>query len=198
MPHSPGGTLVFSRPDAGHAVCIADEPARGGFRVLQTRRGSSDRTIEAVQMAGRTEPRPRILVAEDDDTLRRLITAVLRDDGYEVIEASDGLALLDGIGEAVARYGGGKRAVSLIVSDIRMPELDGLDVLTALRCSSWGTPVILMTAFSSAETRLEARRLGALVVLNKPFALDELRTLVCRTLTPALPTTLPAPTKITA
>jgi DNA-binding NtrC family response regulator len=79
-------------------------------------------------------------------------------------------------------YGLGREAVSIIVSDIRMPGLDGLGLLTALRCASWTTPVILMTAFGSSETHEEAARLGA-VVLDKPFDLERLGALAERVAT---------------
>ena len=118
-----------------------------------------------------------VLVAEDDPSLRRLIVTVLQDAGYAVVEAQDGAQLLDEIEELLA----GPRTRSdsfLIVTDINMPGLTGLDVLAILRCASARTPVVLITAFGDAETRAEARELGAVTVLDKPFTVDLLRDVV--------------------
>jgi CheY-like chemotaxis protein len=120
--------------------------------------------------------RRQVLVAEDDPSLRRLIVTVLRDAGYDVVEAADGPELLERI-EALA-----KRQVPsdafVVVSDVKMPGLTGLDVLAILRCASARTPVVLITAFGDAETHAEARELGAVRVLDKPFDLDVLRAVV--------------------
>lgn len=122
--------------------------------------------------------RPRVLLAEDDPAMRELIASVLRQDGYDVLEARDGEELLDSIGHVVDRPGACQESIAMIISDVRMPSLSGLDVLAALRCAFWRTPVILITAFGSEETHAEAGKLGVLAVLDKPFPLDDLRTLV--------------------
>jgi len=124
-----------------------------------------------------------VLVAEDDRAMRELITTLLRDAGYDVVEACDGAQLLDRIGDLAGRLHG-RNAIALIISDIRMPGLTGLDVLAALRVAYWRTPVILITAFGSEESHAEADQLGALAVLDKPFALDDLLALVRRTVAP--------------
>jgi len=120
---------------------------------------------------------PRVLVAEDDATLRGVIAAVLRGDGYEVVEAADGLALLDLIETALTKRRERSEAF-LVIADINMPGLTGLDVLAILRCAFAITPVILITAFGDDETRAEARELGAAGVLDKPFSIDALRAAV--------------------
>jgi CheY-like chemotaxis protein len=118
-----------------------------------------------------------VLLAEDDGAMRRLIASVLRTDGYDVHEVGDGVALLEEIESTLgARH---ERADSfLIVADINMPGLSGLDVLAILRCAFAATPVVLITAFGDAETHAEARELGALTVLDKPFDVDALREIV--------------------
>ena len=126
--------------------------------------------------------RRHVLVAEDDPAMRDLIATVLRDDGYSVVAACDGSELLDRVGELAERQQAGTEAIALIISDIRMPGLTGLDVLAALRCARWRTPVILITAFGSDESHSEAYQLGAVAVLDKPFSLERLRALVRRTL----------------
>ena len=144
-------------------------------------------TLEGVTGRGATEARPvgpsvvgrrrRVLVAEDDAALRRMIATVLRADGYEVIEAGDGLELLGHIESILA----GERARSdefVILADVNMPGLTGMDVLAILRCTFAATAVILMTAFGDREVYAEARELGAAAVLDKPFNLDALRAIV--------------------
>jgi DNA-binding response OmpR family regulator len=113
----------------------------------------------------------RILVAEDDPEMRRLVVETLRRDGYEVHEANDG-------GKLLVHLAQGNRAnydhVDLIVSDIRMPVCTGLQIVEALRNVRCEVPIILMTAFGDEETRALAERLGA-VLFDKPFEMDDLR-----------------------
>lgn len=124
-----------------------------------------------------------VLLAEDDQAFRRLVASVLEADGYEVVEAADGVALLAGIETALTIRR--ERAESfLIVADVRMPGLSGLDVLAILRCANRATPVILITAFGDEATHAEGRELGAAAVFDKPFDLDELRATVLETIPP--------------
>jgi two-component system cell cycle response regulator CpdR len=115
----------------------------------------------------------RILVAEDDAEMRRLIVEALRKDGHDVIEASDGGQLQVAIADesfrdpALSQLGG-------VVSDVRMPVCGGLDVLERLVLRQQHVPFILITAFGDDETRRRAKRLGALL-LDKPLSLDVLR-----------------------
>ena len=122
-----------------------------------------------------------ILLAEDDDAFRDLLASALRDDGHVVLEARNGLELLDEI-EACVRSPR-RPPIGLIISDVRMPEFSGLDVLGAIRCAAWRTPGILITAFGSPETHAEAEEMGALLTLDKPFDLDVLRAAVQEVLT---------------
>jgi DNA-binding NtrC family response regulator len=121
-----------------------------------------------------TGARTPILVAEDDLEMRRLIAATLRDEHYEVLEAADGIALLDLI-EAAARTG---MAYAAIVSDVRMPLLSGMDALAVLQATSADVPVILITAFGDGDTHEEAHELGAFAILDKPFDMSALTTLL--------------------
>ena len=121
----------------------------------------------------------RVLLAEDDREMRRLLAEGLRQDGYDVIESSDGLDLCDCIYEFRTKIGNGRFFdVDLIVSDIRMPWVSGLEVLQELRVTNRETPVILITAFGDEQTHLQAYRLGAVAVLDKPFDLDRFREVV--------------------
>jgi len=118
----------------------------------------------------------RVLLAEDDDQMRMLVAAALRADGHHVVEARDGRALLDEIGSELLGERPGQ-LTDLIVSDIRMPGLTGLEVLAGIRQARWSTPVILITAFGDEATHVAARALGA-ACFDKPFDLDDLRTAV--------------------
>ena len=121
--------------------------------------------------------RPRVLLVEDDDALRALLAQALRRRGYAVTEMSDGAS-------AVAHlmpWIGGRRSTpppDAIVSDIRMPGWSGLELLTTVRDAGLRMPVILITAFGAADTHAAAARLGATLVLDKPFEVDTLCGLV--------------------
>jgi CheY-like chemotaxis protein len=119
----------------------------------------------------------RILLAEDDREMRRLLSSTLWNDGYHVVEAETGVELLDYLNPYIpnARVHGRLLAFDGIISDVRMPGLTGLEVLSLLRRYDPSTPVILITAFGDEETHAEAHRLGAVAVLDKPFDMEVLR-----------------------
>jgi DNA-binding response OmpR family regulator len=127
---------------------------------------------------------PLVLLAEDDAAFRRLIASVLEEDGYEVVEAEDGVALLACI-ESVLTVRRERPGGFLVVADVRMPGLGGLDVLAILRCAKRTTPVILITAFGDEPTHAEGRELGAVAVFDKPFDVDRLRAAVREMLAPS-------------
>jgi CheY-like chemotaxis protein len=114
---------------------------------------------------------PRILLAEDDAEMRALVSGDLRRAGYSVVECADGGALLRRLDSTSGEEGLG---VDLVVADVRMPELTGLEVLERLRGTDPFTPYIIVTAFGSTETRRAALRLGAVAVLDKPFEIRDL------------------------
>jgi len=141
------------------------EQSRGGNRVSVQRE-------HALFGHGR-----RVLVAEDDEYMRSLIAMLLRVDGFEVIEAKDGAELFDEIAPWL-EHPPGWALPDLVISDIRMPRIDGLEVLAALAGTEIAPPVVLITAMGDPETREQASRYGAAAILNKPFELTELRSLV--------------------
>jgi two-component system response regulator (stage 0 sporulation protein F) len=120
--------------------------------------------------------RMRVLLAEDHPLMRHMLCATLLREGYEVIEVEDGPALIRAL--ILGLLADRARAPDLIISDVRMPGLTGLEVLARLRREDWKTPVILMTAFGDQELHAQAARLGAARVLDKPFELEELRAAV--------------------
>jgi CheY-like chemotaxis protein len=119
----------------------------------------------------------RVLVADDDDAMRTTIVFTLDDLGVETIEACSGVEVVRLL-DAVAAGG-----IDLIIMDIRMPGLSGLDTVRKLREMHCSTPVILMTAFAAPETEDAAARLDV-PLLSKPFALADLTALTLRTLAP--------------
>jgi CheY-like chemotaxis protein len=147
------------------------------------RHGCCNQLVSMIAYTPSGATRPfRILVAEDDAEMRRLVTDALREDGYEVVELADGGRLLVDIAARLkAAPEGDYEDIDLIVSDIRMPICTGLQILEALRQAHWRTPVILMTAFGDKATRRQAESLRA-VLFDKPFDLDDLRTAVANLL----------------
>lgn len=135
----------------------------------------------------RPETRPRVLLAEDDSETRAILATILREEGYEVVEAADGGELVQLV-EAAFWAGGRRRAaVSLVLSDVQMPEFSGIDVLWILRATSWEVPVVLMGGWEDDPSRVEAGELGANAFLRKPIDPEALRRVVRAVLRGALP-----------
>jgi two-component system response regulator AtoC len=122
----------------------------------------------------------RVLVAEDDRDMRRLLAAVLRREGYRVLEASDGTEVLDRVESTI--WSERRDLIGVIVSDVNMPGLNGLELLEALHAKEIDTPVIFVTAFGSDGTVAQASWLGAAAVLEKPIDFDTLRGEVAKAL----------------
>jgi len=114
----------------------------------------------------------RIALADDQVLVRAGLRALLQDQGLEVaIEADDGQALLDQLQAG---------AVDVVLSDIRMPGLDGIEALRQLRARNDHTPVLLLTTFDEADLLLRAREAGAQGFLLKDAAPEELREAITR------------------
>jgi CheY-like chemotaxis protein len=128
--------------------------------------------LARLDMLGVPDRRPRILVAEDDLEMRRLLVMRLRRAGFETIECADGYQLLDHLGYPA--LAGEPDDFDLIVSDIRMPGVSGLEVLQGIHETEWSVPVILITAFGNQETHEQAEELGAAAMFDKPFEVDDL------------------------
>jgi len=109
----------------------------------------------------------RILLIEDEDRLRRVVELQLRSSGYEVEQVSSAE-------DALTRSEG----ADLILTDLRLPGMDGLALIAELRRRGATAPVVVMTAFSSVETAVEAMKCGAQDFLPKPFSMDHLITVV--------------------
>ena len=125
---------------------------------------TSPRVLDAPSDA--VPARPRILVVDDEPSMRDMLRIVLRRDGYDVMVAENGRDAL-GVLE--------RERVDLLLSDIRMADLSGVDVLRAARQMNRDIIAFMMTAYASTETAVEAMRLGAVDYFTKPFSMDELR-----------------------
>jgi CheY-like chemotaxis protein len=128
---------------------------------------------------------PRVIVAEDEADVRQLVAVALRGLGYDIIEARSGAELLDELGDSLLEGDPAGRP-DIIISDIRMPGLTGLEILAGLRQAEWPTAIVLMTAYADRATREEARRLGVDAFFEKPFDIDDLMTAVVN-MTPLSP-----------
>ncbi len=116
---------------------------------------------------------PRILIVEDEAKMRRILEIMLSEDGYRIDTAEDGLKALS-LCE--------KNSYSLIVTDLKMAPMDGLTLMKKLRKVSPDIPVIVVTAFGSVETAVEAMKEGAFDYITKPFDREEIRILVSKAL----------------
>ena len=115
-----------------------------------------------------------ILIVDDEASMRLLLQAILEGEGYEVTPARDGK-------EAAALIQ--KRKFDLIISDARMPQMDGMELLKFAREQAPETPVVILTAFGSIENAVDAIKMGAADYLTKPLDNpDELRRLTSRIL----------------
>jgi two-component system response regulator (stage 0 sporulation protein F) len=123
----------------------------------------------------------RILIADSDAMTRKALTEVLRRDGHDILVAEDGLDLIDAITADIklsTERGADYKSISLILADASMPGFSGMEALGMLRELEWPTPVILMTAAADSCTDIEAGRLGAAAVLDKPLDLGDVRALI--------------------
>lgn len=115
---------------------------------------------------------PHILLAEDNHEMRTLLSMSLRKNGYKVTEFADGRGMLDYYFSTNPAQK--EAALDLIISDIRMPFLTGMEILEGLHNCEGFPPVILITAFGDEETHKQAYLLGAAAVFDKPFDIEEL------------------------
>jgi DNA-binding response OmpR family regulator len=107
----------------------------------------------------------KVLVVDDDQTVREVVVSYLKAAGHEVVEAADGEAALDAIRATPA---------DLVVLDLMMPGVDGLEVCRRLRANGDDVPVVMLTALGSEQDRVVGLELGADDYVTKPFSPREL------------------------
>jgi two-component system response regulator HydG len=114
-------------------------------------------------------PRPRLLIVDDDRAILTLVGAVALAEGFEVTTTVDGTDALHQLR---------RRTADLVLVDLRMPGVSGLDVLRAIRALNPASQVVLMSGFATIDSAVEAVKLGATDYLTKPFDLQRLRLLL--------------------
>ena len=117
-------------------------------------------------------PKATILVVDDEALIRWSLTERLKADGYEVLEADTGHAAIEKLPEGV----------DLVLLDYRLPDTDGVSILRKIKDFDQDILVVLLTAYATIETAVEAMKLGAYHFANKPFNLDDVAALVERAL----------------
>jgi two-component system response regulator PilR (NtrC family) len=111
----------------------------------------------------------KVLVVDDEQGMREFLKMLLEKQGHRVITAADGCRALALVAE---------QPPDLVISDLRMPKMGGIDLLAGLRAQHPELPVILITAYASSDSTIQAMRLGADDYITKPFRIDEIRLVV--------------------
>ncbi|QTA80609.1 Two component system response regulator, sigma54-specific [Desulfonema limicola] len=115
----------------------------------------------------------QILIVDDEEKMRHLLAIILESRGYKVIQAADGVNAFDIINE---------NAFDMVISDIKMPRMDGLELLEKMKANHITCPVVFITAFATIDSAVEAMRRGAADYITKPFEEDRILLTVERTL----------------
>ncbi len=111
----------------------------------------------------------KILVVDDELSMREFLKILLEKEGFTIVTASNGKEAIHALD---------KKTFDLIVSDIRMPDLDGLELLEHIKTSALQTPVVLITAFASPEDAVLAMKNGAYDYITKPFKVEEILSVI--------------------
>lgn len=110
--------------------------------------------------------KPRLLVVDDEESIREFLEIMLKKEGYEITLAEDG---------AKAKEVLSKKSFDMIISDLQMPNMNGIELLKFVKDSSPDTVFMMITAFGTTETAVEAMKMGAYDYITKPFKIDEVR-----------------------
>ena len=113
----------------------------------------------------------RILVVDDEDALRTVLSAELNSEGYDVGTAADGAEALSELQ---------KEKFDLVLLDIKMPNMNGFEVLKVIKEKHLGTKVIMLTGFADLKNAIESKKLGAEDFVSKPYDLVDLLTTIDR------------------
>jgi len=114
-----------------------------------------------------------ILVVDDEENAREGLSKILSKEGYSVEVASDGKEAIDRLK---------KVRFDLVITDMRMPQMDGFEVLREIKKMSDDIGVIMITAFGEVDSYFEAMNLGAFEYINKPVKVDELKRVISKVL----------------
>jgi DNA-binding NtrC family response regulator len=173
--------------DSAHAAALMDSAAYHGY----DSRKELGLNSSLLRNRSMSLAKHHILVIDDDAEMRSMVADFLRGEGHEVTEcrlASEALAritrgefALSGVANQKGEVGGAPR-LDLVITDLNMPEMTGIEFTEKFRALSSDVPVILITAFGSIETAIEAIRKGAYDYTTKPFKLAEMSVTVARAL----------------
>jgi two-component system response regulator PilR (NtrC family) len=111
----------------------------------------------------------KILVVDDEQSLREVLSIMLKRAGYTVTSAADGEEAIEHLS---------KEIFDLVITDLRMPKVDGMEILKAVKSASPETVVLVITAFATADSAVEAMKHGAYDYLTKPFQVDEVQLII--------------------
>jgi len=114
-----------------------------------------------------------ILVVDDEENAREGLSKILSNEGYKVEVASDGKEAIDRLK---------KLSFDLVITDMRMPQMDGFEVLREIKKMDDNIGVIMITAFGEVDSYFEAMNLGAFEYINKPVKVDELKRVISKVL----------------
>lgn len=117
--------------------------------------------------------KPRILVVDDEDSIREFLEIMLKKEGYEVTTAEDGEKAL-----SIFK----NKSFDLVISDMQMPKINGMELLKQIKDQSPDSLFMMITAFGTTETAVEAMKMGAYDYITKPFKLDEVRIVIANAL----------------
>jgi CheY-like chemotaxis protein len=135
-----------------------------------------------------TRNRPiRVLLAEDDHDVRFALSRLLEFAGYDVQAVSNGAEMLDVLGASILLERKDP-APDVIITDVRMPGFNGLNIIEGLRATGWTQPVIIISAFGDESLQERVARLGSAQFFAKPFEPDQLERTLARFGTAAMTT----------
>ena len=130
---------------------------------------SSPTTSRQIKTEENNLTRPRLLIVDDDDSLREFLEIFLGKEGYKVESADSAESALEMVKN---------NKFNLVITDVKMPGMDGVELLKKLKAIDANMPVILITAFASLDTAVDAMKEGAWDYLTKPFKIEELREVI--------------------
>ena len=113
----------------------------------------------------------KLLIVDDDYAIRSFLEEALKDAGYNIEKADNGLAALKILEN---------KKIDLIISDLKMPEIDGLQLLSKVKEKHQDTGLLLMSAYGTVEDAVQAMKIGAFDFVTKPFSITEIETRVKR------------------
>jgi DNA-binding NtrC family response regulator len=112
-----------------------------------------------------------LLIADDEPNIRRVLQAIFQKDGYEVYVAENGVRAL----EVAAAH-----PVDVLITDLIMPDMNGVELLQKIKQNHVGVVAVMITAYATIKTCVDAMRYGASDYITKPFDMDEIRAVVKR------------------